>query len=76
MSKQEIAYCDINGVMQNAVFASFEEAWPLIQKLDRQNVYYDWYELRKGQWVEASEVTVLQDEEDEDISLYLTGKVA
>jgi hypothetical protein len=73
MVKTEIVYRDNNGKLVNEVFSSFEAAWPLISRLDRQNVHYDWYELRNGQWVEASEVSVMQ---DEDITRYIVGQVA
>jgi len=76
MARQAVAYRDSNCVMQNKEFASFEEAYPLIKKLDRQNVYYDWYELRNGQWIEASEVTVLQDDDGEEIAAYIAGHAA
>lgn len=74
MAKQAISYRDNNGTMQNKEFASFEAAWPLISKLDRQNVHYEWYELVNGQWRDASEVTVLQD--PDNISRYIAGQVA
>lgn len=73
--KTEIVYYDNNGVLQNAEFDSFEQAYPLIEKLDRQNVYYDWQEFRNGRWMDASEVEVLQDEDD-DISRYIAGQAA
>jgi hypothetical protein len=61
MAKQEIVYRDINGAMRNAEFDSFDQAMPLIDKLDRQNASYDWYECVNGRWVDASEVRVMQD---------------
>ena len=76
MARTEIVYRDNNDVVQDKVFASFEEALPLISKLDRQNAHYEWYELRNGQWVDASEVSVMQDEDGDDVTAYLTGKVA
>jgi hypothetical protein len=76
MARTEIVYSDNNGAMQNKEFDSFEAAWPLISRLDRQNVYYDWYEQRNGEWVDASEVTVMQDQDGEEIAAYIAGKVA
>jgi hypothetical protein len=73
MTRQEIVYRDNNGVMKNVEFESFEKALPLINKLDRQNKHYDWYEFVGGQWHDATEVTVLQ---GEDISRYIAGQVA
>lgn len=73
MAKQEIVYRNNEGKLVNAEFDSFEQAWPLIRRLDRKNVSYDWQELVNGQWRDASEVTVLQ---DEDISRYIVGQVA
>jgi len=61
MAKQEIVYRNSEGKLVNAEFDSFEQAWPLIRSLDRQNISYDWYEFRNGQWRDASEVTVLQE---------------
>jgi hypothetical protein len=73
MVRTEIVYRNAEGTLVNKVFESFEAAWPLINRLDCANVHYDWYELRNGQWVEASAVTVLQ---DEDVSRYIVGQVA
>jgi len=72
MSKQEIVYRDSEGVLRNAEFESFEQAWPLIRNLDRQNASYDWYELVNDEWVDASDVMAL----DEDITRYIVGQVA
>jgi len=76
MAKQEIVYRNKEGVLQNEVFDSFEQALPLIDKLDRQNASYDWYECVNGRWIEASEVTVLQDDDGEEIAAYIAGRVA
>ena len=71
MAKTEIVYRNFEGELINKVFESFEAASGLISYLDRQNVGYDWYEFRNGEWVDASDVTVMQ---DEDISRYLVGQ--
>jgi hypothetical protein len=75
MARTEIVYRNSEGVLVNKEFASFEAAWPLISRLDRQNAHYEWYEFVGGQWRDASEVTVLQDDGD-NISRYIAGQVA
>lgn len=77
MVKTEIVYRDKNGDMQNKVFESFEAASGFISYLDRNNISYDWYEFRNGQWRDASDIVVMQDEEDsEDLLRYLAGQAA
>lgn len=77
MVKTEIVYRNTEGVLVNKVFGSFEAASGFISYLDRNNISYDWYEFRNGQWRDASDVTVMQDDKDyEDLLRYLAGQAA